>query len=344
MDESLAAPTGYLHRAYVASVVPGCWTRELPRSGAWIIERAVGGDVPARDAMGSYPLLCCPRWGALAADLDELGAAGGGAGNDDALVSLVAVTDPFGEHTPADLRAAFVDHVAPFKDHLVADLSRPLAGFVSAHHRRYARAAARGLDVERCADPTLRLHDWCALYDVLVARHGITGVAAFSRASFAAQLQVPGVEVFRAAVAGETVGMLIWYRQEEVAYYHLAAYSERGYAARASFALFWASFEHFAAQGVRWLSLGAGAGLGAAPTAAAAGSGSGSDEDGLVRFKRGWATGTRPTYLCGRILRPRLYAELVRARGVRPTSFFPAYRSAGPVSPLAGGASCELAI
>jgi hypothetical protein len=302
-------PAGYLSPRYAASVAASGTPRALARSGGWIIERpaTVAGAPPIHDAMGSYPLFCCPRWSDLEGDLAAL------AGE---IVSLVVVTDPFGGYSEADLRACFPDLTAPYKEHFVADLSRPMDTFVSAHHRRYAHAAGRAVTVERCAAPLDWLDEWCALYEVLVRRHGITGIPAFSRAAFAAQLAVPGLELFRASADGATVGMVLWYRQGDVGYYHLAAYSQRGYELRASFPLFWRAFEHFTASGVRWLGLGAGASL-------AGGQGS----EGLVRFKRGWSTGTRRTYLCGRILHPLAYGRLVRERGVpATTSYFPAYR------------------
>jgi len=44
--------------------------------------------------MGPYPLFCCSDWSELAADLDELC---------DSVVSVVLVTDPFGEWTVEQL-------------------------------------------------------------------------------------------------------------------------------------------------------------------------------------------------------------------------------------------------
>jgi hypothetical protein len=52
----------------------------------------------------------------------------------------------------------------------------------------------------------------------------------------------------------------------------------------------------------------------------------GDGTDGLSRFKRGWATGTRPTYFCGRIFDHRRYADALTARGLEDDDYFPAYR------------------
>jgi hypothetical protein len=82
----------------------------------------------------------------------------------------------------------------------------------------------------------------------------------------------------------------------------------------ASYALYWYAISHFRER-VRWLDLGGVAGLS-----------EGAPEDGLQRFKAGWATGTRPSFLCGRVLQPSVYADLATKRGIAESSYFPAYR------------------
>jgi hypothetical protein len=108
--------------------------------------------------------------------------------------------------------------------------------------------------------------------------------------------------------------MLLWYIQGNVGYYHLGAYSEFGYELRASFALFSFAIDYFAADRLRWLNLGAGAGV------------QGDATDGLSRFKRGWSTETRTVYLCGRIFNRSRYQEIVKAKRIGITGYFPAYR------------------
>jgi hypothetical protein len=174
--------------------------------------------------------------------------------------------------------------------------------------------AARDLHVETCDEPASMLDEWAALYSNLVRRHRIDGVAAFSRAAFDRQLRVPGLVMFRAVQGTESVGTTLWYVQDEVAYYHLGAYSEAGYDLRASFALFWRALEHFSEAGLRWAALGGAAGVRA------------DADDGLARFKRGWSTGTRTAYLCGRILDAERYAEIAAERAPGGTQYFPAYR------------------
>ena len=271
--------------------------------------------------MGCYPLFACQDWSKLAEDLDQLGNAQlenaqlGSAQLGSELVSLSIVTDPFGEYDPAYLERCFPDLVVAFKEHFVTDLSRPRDSFVPVNHRRNTRRAQAEMEIEKCANPAEFLDDWTKLYATLVARHGITGILTFSRESFARQLQVPGIVAFRAVRDGETLGMLLWYEQGNRAYYHLGAYSSAGYDLRASFALFSYSMEYFAEHGIKWLSLGAGAG--SDPEA----------KSGLTRFKEGWATETRKVYFCGRIFDPAKYQEIVSARHVAPTKYFPAYRA-----------------
>jgi GNAT acetyltransferase-like protein len=296
--------TGYLHGLYCQSLSEFGSPRYLPESGGWVLERSIP-DTAERDAMGCYPLFACRNWSRLNVDLENIG---------DELICVFLVTDPFGEYAPTDLKDCFPDVAFPFKEHFVVDLSRSPDTFVNSHHRRNARKALRELRIEECKSPIDFLDDWTRLYATLIDRHNLTGMTAFSRESFEAQLRVPGIVVFRAVHQDDTVGMLLWYGQCNRAYYHLGAYNSIGYELRASFALFDHSIRYFAEHGFAWLNLGSGSGVSAA-------------EQGLSRFKQGWSTGVRSVYFCGRILNRQRYQEILEARRLPPTSYFPAYRA-----------------
>lgn len=298
--------TGYLHESYCQSLSEFGTPRFLSQSRGWILERTIIANSSCLDAMGCYPIFACQDWSRLPDDLNRIGAS---------LVCLSIVTDPLGDYDPAQLGQCFPDVALPFKQHFVIDLTKPLKDFAHPHHLRNARKALGEITIEKCATPAHYLEDWIGLYDELISRHNIKGIAAFSRESFAQQLKVPGLVAFRAVRDGVTLGMLLWYVQENRAYYHLGAYSSAGYDLRASFALFSHSIEYFAQQNLDWLNLGAGAGLNANATS------------GLNRFKQGWSNGTRTAYFCGRIFDARRYRELVAARNPAPTNFFPAYRA-----------------
>jgi hypothetical protein len=295
--------TGYLHPEYARSLSEFGAPLQLPKSGGWLLKRIIdGADV---DAMGTYPLFACTDWKSLKYDFNQL---------EESLVSAVVVTDPFGEYDEFLLRDCFGDLVIPYKSHFLNDLSYPPESVICEHHARNAAVGLRQVTVERCEDPVSHLDDWVRLYSVLTQRHQISGIRAFSAASFARQLNTPGIVSFRAFRGSQTVGMILWYLQERVAYYHLGAYTDEGYQLRASFALFRRALEYFAESGIKYANLGAGAGLGS------------DADDGLSRFKRGWSTGVRTTYLCGRIFDREEYGRLVRERGVAATDYFPAYR------------------
>lgn len=303
---TLGNTTGYTHADYAESLAEFGVPRQLPRSSGWVLQRQIP-DSPHHDAMGCYPLFVCPTWSQLYADLQDLG---------DELVSLSLVTDPFGDYDTAYLRKCFGDVMIPFKEHFVVDLSLRLDSRVSSHHHRNAKKAFENVQVECCLNPEQFLDEWVCLYTTLVKRHNIKGISAFSSGAFRKQLSTPGLVAFRAIHRETTVGMLLWYIQSEVGYYHLGAFSPTGYELRAAFALFWFALEHFAASGLRWLNLGAGAGVAS------------DSADGLSRFKRGWATGTRTAYFCGRIFDQARYWEVSRARGILNSSYFPSYRAA----------------
>jgi hypothetical protein len=296
--------SGYLHPLYSQSLSEFGEPMQLPLSKGWILKRAILG-TPEFDGVGCYPVFACEDWSSLDKDFLCLG---------DQLIALSLVTDPFGGYNQQDLIKCFVDIASPYKDHFIVDLHRRPEEFVTEHHRRNVQKALVIVNVEICTEPIKYLNEWVSLYDNLIERHNITGIAKFSRDSFSKQLTVPGIVAFRAVVEDKTVGMLLWYVQGDVGYYHLGAYSSDGYRFNASFALFWTLMGYFADTGIRWLSLGAGAGT------------EKNIDDGLTRFKRGWSTGVRPVYFCGRIFNKEKYRKIVEFKGVPPTTFFPAYR------------------
>ncbi len=298
--------SAYRGQAYATTLSELGRPLELVRSRSWVLVRPVP-ETGYFDAIGPYPLFACDDWDALAADLEHL---------EEPLLSLVVVTDPFHPAPSVEmLSRAFPDRHAFFKDHLIADLGVPRDLRVSDHHRRYARAARRKLVVERCASPPLALEDWTRLYGHLIAHHDIRGLTRFSTDIFRRQLALPDLLAFRASDDQGAVAMALFLVDGDRAYYHLGASSSRGYAARASFGVFDLAFEVLGDLGVRFVDLGAG------PSVQG-------DDDGLVRFKRGWSTGSARTWLGGRVVQRRAYDDATAARGVvDDQGFFPAYRS-----------------
>ena len=297
--------SGYLHPRYAESLSEYGVPLLLQRCGAWILQRPIAG-LTDHDGMWLYPILACQNWSGLSEDLDEL---------EGRLVSISAVTDPFGHYAHSDLQRIFLDVCFPFKEHFVVDLQKDPQAYVDSHHRRNVKQAIRNVKVQISEEPSHWLDEWHALYDVLIERHQIKGMTRFSKNSFRMQLSVPGIIAFKALYEGQTIGMLLWYKQGDIAYYHLGAYNELGYQQKASFALFWTLIEYFSGQQTKWLSLGAGAGS------------NNDGADGLTRYKKGWSTGTKTAYFCGRILDHKKYQEIVEAKNMPKTDFFPAYRS-----------------
>lgn len=295
--------TGYMHPDYIQSLSEFGMPRELPQCGGSVLIRPIPG-FSCFDAMGCYPLFFCQDWSQLHLDLKTL---------ENELVSLSLVTDPFGKFDLSSLSYCF-DHVVPFKEHFIVDMRQSIDACVTEHHRRYIRKSLNYVTIELCEKTTEILDEWTKLYDYLIQKHLIKGITAFSTKVFSKQLSIPGLTAFRAMYDGQSVGMLLWYLQNDVAYYHLGSSSPRGYELHTSFALFSYAIKYFAEAGIRWLDLGAGAGI------------DGNGTDGLTRFKRGWSNGTRTVYLCGRIFNQEKYADIVRAKDITAAGYFPAYR------------------
>ena len=295
--------TGYAHPEYALSLREFGEPHELPHCGGWIIVRPISS-TPYKDAMGCYPLFACQDWSLLHKDMAKF--------KDEGLVSLALVADPFGKVEPHYLNQCF-DVVTPFKEHFVLDLGNPVPRKVTRHHRTVARKALQNIEVEVCPEPAQWLDEWVELYQTLTERHKIKGIRAFSRTAFDRQLSIPGMVMFRASAQGVSVGMELWYVQGEVAYYHLAACSPRGYELGAAYALRWTAIEHYVqGQEVKWLNQGGGLNT--------------DGSDGLSQFKKGWSSGTRKAYFCGHILDHEKYSEIVEKKGITDTNYFPAYR------------------
>jgi Acetyltransferase (GNAT) domain len=299
----MTSTRGYLHPSYAASLAEIGTPRELPHCRGWFLERVIPGS-DLLDGMGCYPLFACRSWAHLPEDLRGLR---------EQLISLSLITDPFGEFDARDLDSWF-DVVVPYKQHYVLDLRGPVDRVLPRRHRRNTASALKRVQLDVCDEPLLMLDAWNDLYGELAARHGITGVRAFSRAAFEKQFGVPGLMMFRASVGGSVVGLHLWYVQHEVAYGHLGATNTKGYEVMASYALYWFAIEQLRSR-VEWLDLGSSAGL--------PGDASG---EGLRQFKAGWSSGVRQTYLCGSIFQPEVYAALTSERQAGGTSYFPAYR------------------
>jgi len=293
---------GYLHPLYAESLKEFGEPRALPHSGGWMLVRKIPRTT-LRDAMGIYPLFCCRNWRELKRDIEEL---------DSDLVSLSLVTDPLGDYDKSVLGNSF-EEVKVFKNHFVADTSWPLEKLVSKRHREDARRSLRNVRVEVCSDPTAYLDEWLKLFTVLVERHQISSLRAFSRDAFVQQFKVPGLVMFKALLGDEVVGLDLWYVQGDVAQGHLAAFSKNGYDVHASYATKWKVMEYFKDK-VGWINLGGAPGTGAA------------QGDGLTQFKRGWASGTRVAYFCTKVLNHEYYRDLDIAVGSPKGDYFPSYR------------------
>ena len=297
--------TGYLHPLYAQSLSEFGTPVELPQCGGWFLERPIP-DSDLKDAMGCYPLFCCTDWSKLPADVQEV---------KDKYVTISMVADPFAPITNLDF-LRFLQLVRPFKKHFVIDVSDLGDQHINRHHRYYAERALKKIQVTLADNPKACLDDWLRLYAILVERHRLRGIKAFSKTAFAIQFKVPGLVIFRASRNGRTVGMHLWYLQSGIAYSHLAAFDQEGYSLGAAYALHWFAIQEFKrnyAQELRWIDLGAGAGV------------DDDARDGLSVFKRGWATDQKVKYFCGSVCNWENYRLLAGTDQIS-SGYFPLYR------------------
>ncbi len=199
--------------------------------------------------------------------------------------------------------------------HYFARLDSPPDIFVSSGHRYKARRALRTIQVEFVSDRKKYFNAWNHLYNELIERHAIRGVARFSEEAFRKQFDMPHMHLWRADLNGKTVAMQLWIEKEDRVYYHLGASAREGYDARASYAIMWEALHYYRQKGKECAVLGGVAGLRENP------------RDGLARFKRGFSTGKLPSMLCGKIINHRLYDRLTNENGGVNSPYFPKYRA-----------------
>lgn len=295
---------GYAHALYAESLAEFGTAVRLEEAGATLLKRRIP-NADGHDCIGCYPLFVCERVERLRSDLERLASD---------IVSVALVTDPWSE-ADAETLAGMFDVVRPFKTHYVVDLDVPFDAYLHRHHRRYAKRALVKADVTLATEPPRHADEWAQLYQRLVVRHGIRGLAAFSPRALSLQLEVPGCHYFRAVVDGQAEAALVCFLDRGVAYAHLISTTAEGQSAGLQYALYWTAIEAFRGR-AKWFALGSTPGLSDASSAT-----------GLGFFKAGWATGTCQSYFCGRIQDRDEYERLCAPRPDGQSSFFPAYRS-----------------
>jgi hypothetical protein len=294
---SVRHPHGLASYAAAIAETLGWKVLDVAEWGTAMLLRPITGG--GWDAAGPYPRAPILSSADLRGGLERL--------RGERLVSAVLVPDPLLAPDSVALAAAF-SVCRPFKTHFLID--RTAGRYAPSKHHRYEIRRALG----RCAVERVQLSshlgDWSRLYAGLTDRHAIDGPAAFSAGYFAMMAADPTYVTFAARVEGRIVAMAIWFEHQGVAVNHLGASDAAGYAAGASYALYDAAIEHYAQ--CRHVDLGGPAGV------------ANDADDGLARFKRGFANAEATAFLCGEVLDDAAYARL--ATGRPSTNFFPAYR------------------
>lgn len=298
---------GYRHRRYAQSFTERFKIERLKHSGGWMLKHSIG-DTGQFDGTGCYPFFSCEDWLGLPEDLELLRC-------EQSVVSLSLVVDPL--NRPEDSgNFEFFNHSArAFKKHFLVDIASDPLSSIAKNHQRNAVKALRKMEIVFAHDTTDLGARWIELYGILIKRHKITGIAAFSDNALLRQLSVPGLVAAYAMHEGEMIGICLWMTEGGNAWYHLAAYSDTGYQLGASFAIFYSAIQFFQTQGIQTINLGGGAGV------------TGKREDGLTRFKRGWSNREEDAYFCSHVVDQALYKTLSARSKVNESEFFPAYRN-----------------
>lgn len=272
----------------------------LPHSQSWVLQRAIPQS-PYHDITACYPRFPLFSPQALADDLKHIS---------QQAVSFTLATDAT-TPIPADTLSELFDVVRPFKIHYLHTNEKPRE--LTKHHRYEVKQAHRHCTVNVVAFADY-LAPWLELYQNLVKHHQITGFQNFNEQYFTQLLQTENLITLGAFdVNNNLIAMHLWYQYQDTLYSHLAASSDQGYQLRASYAIYDTLIREFPA--IRTIDFGSGAGNSHDPN------------NGLTRFKQGFANDSQQSYLCGKILDQPRYNELVnKTFSLSPQDYFPLYR------------------
>ena len=277
-------------------------TLERSRATVLLVDESRTG---RSDAVAPYPLLSCEFPERIAEDLDQL--------RDLGAITLTAVLDPLRRVPEPDDRWAVL---RPFKTHLLSRLgAAALDGtdfMPSRHHRREARRARRSVEVEVQKAAEADLDEWMRLWSSIEQRKRPAGMAAASRATYAAQLALAGAVMMWARVEGQPVAAQVVLVTPDVVQVHAAVSDPRGRECRAMFALDNTLLDMFAGSTctIHW---------GGVPGRTDA-------TDGLWKYKAGWANDAAPATLLGAVLDPETYVLLGGQLPVDAAAWFPLHR------------------
>lgn len=273
---------------------------ELPHSQRWILQRAIG-NTPYNDLLACYPRFPLASLPALEKDLANL--------TNQQWVTLTLVSDAI---LIADitLLPSLFDLARPFKQHYLHSPDKPIA--FSKHHRYEIKQALQHCTIREInfAD---YLEPWCALYQRLVTRHQVTGLLNFNHHYFQ-QLAAMKNLITRGAFDRHhrLIGMHLWFQDNAHLYSHLAANNEAGYESGAAYAIYNSIIQEFGST--HTIDFGSAAGHANDP------------QNGLTRFKKGFANHSAWSYLCGKILNKEHYRLLTGTDCIKPdVPYFPPY-------------------
>ena len=262
-----------------------------------IVVRPIPGSARC-DAVGPWPYGSAPEASQMAAALSALRARG--------LVSLTAFLRP---DCPVDIAALQRSGVqcVPLKDHFIYDARETLPA--RSKKTRYNIATARRRwAVERLNLPT----HWPALavlHQDLRRRRALSKFAQVEASHFERLADVPGADGLAVFDEGEMIAALVVVRSAARVHFLALLGNEQAHRERAHYALYDAAATRWGSESLLC--------MGGAP--------SGEDGPGIDKFKRRFATSTRPVTLLTVILDPVACAELTARRNT--PGYFPPYRT-----------------
>lgn len=293
--------TGYLSDAYTSSLLEFGHRAYLQRLNLALMKRKID-ERGISDYTNFYPMAFVKEsnhdWWGLELETAHKILTG---------ISLTLITDPLIKID--EFIISQFDYAKKYKTHYLVNLKKELQ-FEDEVLNKVNEFNSTGYEVKiKISTESIAQQFW-KLYQNLIKKHNITGIAAFSEQSIIKQFQVPGIVVFEASKDKGPVCIRTFYIQGDNVYYHLGASNHKGYGIQASYAIHYEAIRFFKQLGLNYLVLG--------------GTTDGANAAGLERFKKLWANETRTNYILGKILNKEIYDILSKDK---TGDYFPLYRS-----------------
>ena len=275
----------------------------LENANGWVCQRDITSD-GLYDYVSPYPMFAETQFDRIALDFDFLSEQGA--------VSLTLRTDALSEKDVIKTKADW-DWFKAFKTHHICDLNTPWRNTAHRNAIRYDRQARKQFDYSIVNSPVEYAAGLLRLNSVILQRTRGTADKAMTQTMMEELLSLTGCRLVKAQDKTGIQALGLFMISQENAYAYLLGCTNEARDEHVISGLYGYALDTLA-NDVRYVDFGSSPGII-------------DDKDHRVaKFKSLWSNQTAKSYICGKVLRPDIYAHLVKTSPATHSNFFPQYK------------------